>query len=794
MGKYIKGVNDLQTLYPSIAKLWHPTLNGRLTPSDVSAGSKQRVFWMCEKGHTWQTMVSTITANKKKGSKSSGCPYCDNKKVIAGFNDLESKYPEIAKEWDWEKNRNTGKTPSSITAYTDKKYYWKGTCGHSWYARVSDRTQKNAGCNICAQNILHSGENDLETVALALCSQWDLEKNIISPKYVSANTHDMYWWKCELGHEWQNSPNRRVQAYRKTQYVSCPICAKSSHTSFPEKAIYYYCKKIFEDVRENYTIDKNKELDIFIESKNIGIEYDGAAFHRGKKDVVDSSKDKWCKNNGIKLFRLREIGCGILPNNGQTVVEINTNPNDQELKEGITNLLIAIEEYLNITINCLDIDIQRDKETIISLQKLFLKKNSLYEIRPELLKEWDYDKNSKIGIFPKGISAYSCLSVYWKCEKGHSWKASPNSRISTKSKCPYCIGRRVQKGENDLATLFPQLVEEWDYDKNILKPEEVLAYSKKRVHWVCKKDATHQWESVINYRTKQGAGCPYCSNNALKPGFNDLETRYPKVAKEWDYSKNAKNPCDYFPSSNENVWWIGPCGHSWDMPIALRTGKKPQGCPICAGRRVLAGFNDFPSQNPVAFKEWDWIKNKIDPYTLTVGSSRQAFWICSKNPEHKWKTSVAARKKSGCPFCCGNKILAGVNDFKTAFPSIAKEWDYSKNKDLLPENCSPFSRIKVWWKGMCGHSWYQAIGLRTGSQKQGCPYCAGRKVLLGVNDLETLYPEIIKYWDTQKNGELKPSDYLPGSHKKVWWINDDGSEEYRAIRNKVKSIKNRNKS
>ncbi len=72
---------------------WHPTKNGTLQPSDVTIGSGKKVWWKCLNGHEWQAAI----ANRVKGQ---GCPYCSGKRLIKGENDLQTKYPDIAREWD----------------------------------------------------------------------------------------------------------------------------------------------------------------------------------------------------------------------------------------------------------------------------------------------------------------------------------------------------------------------------------------------------------------------------------------------------------------------------------------------------------------------------------------------------------------------------------------------------------------------------------------------------------------------------------------------------------------------
>ena len=88
----IEKENSLADRFPELAKEWHPTKNGDLTPYDITSGSGKRVWWRCSKGHEWQAVVYS----RHNGT---GCPICSNKTVQAGFNDLATCNPILAKEW-----------------------------------------------------------------------------------------------------------------------------------------------------------------------------------------------------------------------------------------------------------------------------------------------------------------------------------------------------------------------------------------------------------------------------------------------------------------------------------------------------------------------------------------------------------------------------------------------------------------------------------------------------------------------------------------------------------------------
>lgn len=790
MSKCIPGKNDLLTLYPEIAKLWHPTLNAPLLPSEVSAHNHNKYYWLCPKGHTWEASPGSLVQNRKK-SMSCGCSVCNGKTIVKGINDLASQAPEIADQWDYIKNEQLGLTPETVSAFSGRVVYWIGKCGHRWPARIGDRVRKHTGCKYCDKKEHLTGVNDLETVAPGLCSQWDMEKNKKRPSEVASNTHDKYWWKCEFGHSWEESPNRRIQKYKKNHFVGCPECTKALRISFPEKCVFYYVSQVFNDAVENYLISNTRqEFDIYIPSKRIAIEYDGAAYHSKTRIANDEKKNLWCKDHDIKMIRVRESSCPTLRDDNQKTIIIDKDPTNKQLDISIKELLGFLTEFLKESL-VVSISTERDADQIRKMMKMYLVNNSIKKTRPDILAEWDYEKNNQYGFYPEGLtSGSSSVKVWWKCSYNHSYRKSPNEKIRLGKGCPYCAGKKVMKGENDFASRFPELLKEWDYSKNTLKPDEVVAFSSKRAYWICKNNPQHKWDSVIGSRAA-GHGCPYCTDHKILVNENDFKTNYSDVAAEWDYEKNKPNiPEEFSSSSRTTVWWIGKCGHSWDMPIVSRTGKRPQGCPYCSGRRVLIGFNDFPSVNPDAFKEWDWDANKgINPHYLTSSSHVEAYWVCIKNPNHKWKTTVKSRMYNGCPYCSGNKVLAGDNDLKTKYPEVAVEWDYEKNSPLVPEEFTSGSTKVVWWKGKCGHSWEMQIGLRTGKRSQGCPYCAGKQLLKGFNDLASQYPEVAAMWDYSENKGLSPEDVLAGSGMKVHWYNDDGSKGFSSVSNKTASWK-----
>ena len=114
MVRLVKGENDLATVNPVLAKEWHPTKNGNLNPEDITSGSSKEVWWLCPKGHSYSMVVNQRT---KRGYD---CPYCSGHRVLKGINDLATTNPDLAKEWNYDKNIDL--TPYDVTAGSRKKY------------------------------------------------------------------------------------------------------------------------------------------------------------------------------------------------------------------------------------------------------------------------------------------------------------------------------------------------------------------------------------------------------------------------------------------------------------------------------------------------------------------------------------------------------------------------------------------------------------------------------------------------------------------------------------------------
>lgn len=447
----------------------------------------------------------------------------------------------------------------------------------------------------------------------------------------------------------------------------------------------------------------------------------------------------------------------------------------------------------------------------------------------QLMSEWNWEKNSILRLDPDRLTCGSGVKAWWKCDKGHEWISTIYNR-SNGNRCPYCSGRYAIKGENDLQTVNPVLAKEWDHDKNgELKPENVTAYSGKKVWWKCSKG--HEWQAVIASRN-QGSSCPYCAGQKVLVGKNDLKSVNPVLANEWNYQKNnGLTPADVMSNSGKKVWWKCSKNHEWKASVAQRNNGR--GCPYCTSKKVLIGYNDLQSTNPSLSTEWNYEKNVgLTPMNITANSHKKVWWKCDKG--HEWQATVYHRNKDrGCPFCSlerntsfpeyalvyylekygintnhsykgnGYELDVFIPDKKTAIEYDGYYWHKNKTKQDLEKNkkCQA-DGIKLYRirEGLLPLNSNSTDYIIDKSQKdlpkvikdilseiieQNIDIDFERDTIAienlrehteKENSILFSNPFLAKEWNYEKNENLKPEHFKANSSKKVWWVCSKGHE------------------
>ncbi|MFL2523603.1 MAG: zinc-ribbon domain-containing protein [Candidatus Azotimanducaceae bacterium] len=323
-------------LFPNLAKQWHP--KNPKTFYEFRPGSGKKVWWLCEKGHEWESVINSrrkhgcpycsglktlpessfaqkrpdlakfwdydkntvnpeqvsFSTNKrfhfvcreghsfssKLSNISNGkwCPYCAGKKVGYG-NSLGDRDPTLSLEWHPTKN---AKTPLDYMPYSNKKVWWRCSKGHEWQAAISSRSN-GSGCRFCANREVGYG-NSLQELFPDIASEIDQEKSPTDPLQIYARTSKTLWWKCLKGHSWEAPVSRRTVEKR-----GCQRC--SAQTSAPEIRLACELRSYIPSARPRAKIFGH-EVDVYLPDALIAIEYDGAYYHRKRVRTFKTTNGK----------------------------------------------------------------------------------------------------------------------------------------------------------------------------------------------------------------------------------------------------------------------------------------------------------------------------------------------------------------------------------------------------------------------------------------------------------------------------------------------------------------------
>lgn len=203
--------HNLVLVYPEIAKQWDYEKN-KDSPYDISPKSSKKRWFKCDK---CKQSFETVVGNRV--TRGGGCPYCKGLK-ISPRNCLSYTYPEIAKQWNYNKNKDN---PNDVYGGSVKKRWFKcGICGESSFQSIRDKTKRNTGCPYCSGYKV-GNKNSLKCKSKKLSEEWHPTKNIdLKPENIVVGFRKKVWWKCKKGHEWEAAVYSRWYGGN-----NCPYCS-----------------------------------------------------------------------------------------------------------------------------------------------------------------------------------------------------------------------------------------------------------------------------------------------------------------------------------------------------------------------------------------------------------------------------------------------------------------------------------------------------------------------------------------------------------------------------------------
>ena len=405
--------------------------------------------------------------------------------------------------------------------------------------------------------------------------------------------------------------------------------------------------------------------------------------------------------------------------------------------------------------------------------------------------------------------------------------------------CPYCSGERVSTTYN-LAEKYPEIAAEWDYVlNNGQKPEDFPPHSNQKVWWKCTYNPSHKWQARISNRTSLGRGCPQCAKECkmsypARALFYYLRQACPTCTCEEPFQRYKLDL--FLPERKLVLEHDGYYYHS-SLKARKRAERKDralreagyQVLRICDSKELaepivfqkaeilyrfderdryldqmiaaVFSYLDLPPldfhhrrdqyainqmyfherkkrtlavEYPEIAREWS-ARNTDKPDTVFSGSPRKVWWHCPKcHQEYQATIANRTKRKSNCPFCANLQAYEN-NCLATLRPEIAAQWHSELNLPLTPYDVVPGSEKEAYWQCPKGHVWKSPIYYRTGPRGNNCPICSHRIVHPDFS-LQTLDPNLSKFWHPTKNLPLTPDDVTCGSNRKVWWQCERGHE------------------
>lgn len=284
----LAGYNDLASQRPELADEWSER-NAPLRPDKVMVFSNRKAWWRCKLGHEWNTLIST----RAGGSK---CPYCSGLKLMKGFNDLSSCYPELSREWS---EKNGRLLPEDVNERSTKNVWWKcGTCGYEYKAVIKSRVH-GLKCPVCTQRAVLAGYNDLATTDPELVLEWYYDANERKPTEISRLSQYPVWWKGACGHKWKDKVFCRA-----VEGAHCIYCEKEFVQVLPRLLVMVYAKRCGTKVSINDEKTIGTLLDVLLPEVNLAFTFPSRETDRGAK--VIEVMQYMCAARKIQLIEVRK--------------------------------------------------------------------------------------------------------------------------------------------------------------------------------------------------------------------------------------------------------------------------------------------------------------------------------------------------------------------------------------------------------------------------------------------------------------------------------------------------------
>lgn len=555
-GKPVAGARRLKEARPELIAELDDERND-IDVCGLSFGSSYKAWWRCSAGHRWQATV-------KSRSAGTGCPFCAGKRCDPRRS-LAVLYPELARDWDAE--RNSPLTAAEVLPRSNRRVWWRcGRCDASWMTRVATRTS-GSGCPRCGEG---SAAARPVRDSPSLRAEWDTARNGPLGETPSTGSEQVVWWRCSENpeHSWQASIATRARG------AKCPFCSGRRATpgrslaSNPRVAAQWH-PTLNGALRPEEVLPTSKKRYWWTCSKDENHVWQASARNR----TLAADNCPFCRADHVRRRSLLACRPDLLTEwdrCGNDAVDPSTIPIGSsravwwQCAEDRTRWRASVAARAS------------GKSRCPACARRDVRAGSLAAQLPMLAQELDDSRND--GLIADTLPLGSNRSVWWRCDRGHTWRASVNQRARWATGCPVCA-THVRRGV-PLGVAAPDLINEWVTLLNGGTAEGVAAGSHLRAWWRCTLDPSHLWAAPVRNRVRGKTGCPYCAHKLATP-TTSLAAIAPQIADEWHPGLNGElSPTDVLPYSHQEIWWRCASGHVWSARVGSR--MEGTGCPTCA--------------------------------------------------------------------------------------------------------------------------------------------------------------------------------------------------------------------
>ena len=505
---------SIATVKPRLLPFFDKNANNS-DATQIRAHSSGGVFWKCPScGYTWNKAPKAIRNTQDR------CPKCKFRPTLHSGVSFEEFNPNASKLWI--KQMNGKNTPQNILYNERTVIYIR--CPNNENHIISKQVFRIPrtfpyGCKLCTNTVVKP-EESFGSLCYHLLEEFDREKNHFSPFAVSeVSTKDASWiCKNNPEHKWSAKIIERARGRG-----NCPYCnnKKSKFSELHANLKPYFDEKAngisFDGVTENNNPEYYFRCDIghFFKTKITNLSQknkfvcpvcNGSIVIQGETDLKSQYPNIASEYSTTNPQKTNEISI------------YNTNPDTAwECKIG-HKYRCSVYNRVFFKANCRQCNKKINKSIIETRHKTI--STSIVEKYPQIDEIYDYEKNSKEL---NTINVADNRNYNFKCELGHSYSATLSSVINERFKCQVCTGKKLQKGVNSMADLYPNLIKsKWDWLNNYLlgDPRNILP----------------------NCSDEFWFKCPICSNSFLMP-LNKYIKKYGSKDDDYDYKDN--NGCLY---------------------------------------------------------------------------------------------------------------------------------------------------------------------------------------------------------------------------------------------------------